>query len=150
MTTEVGFFPGTSMVELGDGPITAPSVPFSGTSTEKKKMTRTHPASAVSQGLGPLRYTHTHTHLERQIIYNDVKTCPSGWVSADKLCERAPSKINTGHSYTPLFSQPSPPLPPNTLGDSFRAPMCMMKKAPLGRKTRERKRHLPHSGTPAT
>ncbi len=44
------------------------SVPVSGTSTEKA-VTRTHPASAVSQDLGPIRCTppctDTHTHKDR-------------------------------------------------------------------------------------
>lgn len=45
------------------------SVPVSGTSTEKA-VTRTHPASAVSQDLGPIRYTPpcTHTHTKTDYL----------------------------------------------------------------------------------
>lgn len=103
-------------VELGYGPITAPSVSATRAGSlssacsrylhwkkKKIKLWQTHPASAVSQDLGPIRYTapYTLTNIQRQIIYDDVKTCPSVWGSADKLCERAPME-NKQRSFSSL------------------------------------------------
>lgn len=110
-------------VELGYGPITAPSVSATRAGSLisacfrylhwkktkiKKKLWQPHPASAVSQDLGPIRYTapYTLTNIQRQIIYDDVKTCPSVWGSADKLCERAPME-NKQRSFSSL----NPPHP---------------------------------------
>lgn len=55
-------------------------------------------------------------------------------VSADRLRERAPSKINTGHSHGALFSQPSSTLPQTPAG----APACVEScgRTPPGRGSR--------------
>lgn len=71
----------------------------------------------------------------RQMIYGCVRG------GADRLRERPPSKINTGHSHGPLFSQPSSTFLQTPSG----APACVWRAAtaPLqgGRVDR---------GTPAT
>lgn len=123
MNTEVLFFPDTSDCRTGVWPhygsicechqsrvsyLCLFQVPPLEKKLNKKKLWQTHPASAVSQDLGPIRYTapYTLTNTQRQIIYDDVKTCPSVWGSADKLCERAPME-NKQRSFSSL----NPPHP---------------------------------------
>lgn len=62
-----------------------------------------------------------HLLIQRQIIYDCVRPCPSVWRSADRLCERAPSKTNTGHSHGPLFRWP----PSTFLQTPSGAPACV-------------------------
>lgn len=126
MTVAVLFFKETSASGTGVWPhycsiceghqIRLLSVPVSGTSTEKA-VTRTHPASAVSRDLGPIKYTPPGVDYlqQRQNVPISVR---QHW----QLLWEGPIEINRGYSHTPLFSQPSSPLPPKTHGDSFRAP----------------------------
>lgn len=54
----------------------------------------------------------SHLLFQRQIISACVRPCPSVWRSADRLCERAPSKTNTGQLHgppPPSFKHPQGP-----------------------------------------
>lgn len=119
-------------VELEYGPITAPSVRATRAGSylclfqvppPKKLWQGPIQPVAVPQDLGPIRYTPpcTPTHTKTDYL-QQRQNLPISVRQHWQVLWEVPIEINRGHSHTPLFYQPSLPLPPNTQWDSFRAP----------------------------
>lgn len=81
----------------------------------------------------------TRVAIQRQIIYSCVRPRLSLWRSADRICEGAPSRINTGHSHgPPVLHLPSSTLRPPT-------PECGALRLRPSREGEPTVAHLPHS-----
>ena len=137
-------------VELGYGPITAPSVRATGAASylclfqvpqPKKAVTRTHPASAVSQDLGPTRYTPpcTNTHTKTDYLQRR-QNLPIGARQHWQVLWEGPIEIEVilplSLSLSRLLTPPS--KPPQS---QFQGPMWMKKscdQTPPGRQTRQK------------
>lgn len=164
-------------MELGYGPITAPSVSVTGAGSLicacfrylhlKKKKKRQRDGERDRQGpflpeqshrtrvlQDKLQHLHTQTEKKQnktEIIYDDVKTSPSVQGSADKAMRERPmeNKQRSFSHFSPVSS-----LPASALGDSFGGPVCMRQngKQLLRRGSHDGKvkRHLARSAAPAT
>lgn len=156
-------------VELGYGPITAPSVRATGAASylclfqvpqPKKAVTRTHPASAVSQDLGPTRYTPpcTYTHTKTDYL-QQRQNLPIGARQRWQVLWEGSIEINRGHSPSLSLdlslSLPLSPPHPSLQTPTETVPGPQVDEEELWpNSSREgdstKRRHLPRSGTPAT